>query len=240
MVKFSVVIPTLNEAKYIERCLLSLYSQHTDESYEIIIADSHSTDGTVRIAEKYADKVITCGKGVSLGRNMGAKASKGKYLIFIDGDSVASHTLISAYSAAFSSKRVIAATGPIFPLEKLAEHEDIFIRIGSKLYTESWMKFLIKINKPAFIGSNSAFRKSDFLKHGGFREDLRTFEDGDLSMRIAGKKEGDFVFHEGARVYTSIRRLKKWGYLKFIRFHTTNTFKYMLFKSPYEHYDVVR
>jgi glycosyltransferase involved in cell wall biosynthesis len=238
MVNFSVVIPTLNEAKFIERCLLSLYSQHTDESYEIIIADSNSSDGTTRIAEKYADKVILCDKGISLGRNTGAKAAKGKCLVFIDGDSVASHTLISAYADAFKNKNVIAATGPIFPLEKLAEHEDAFMRIGSRLYTESWMKFLIKINRPAFIGSNSAFRKDVFLKNGGFREDLSTFEDGDLSMRLADK--GKFMFHEDARVYTSIRRLKKWGYLKFIRFHTTNTFKYMLFKSAHEHYDTIR
>lgn len=240
MVKFSVIIPTLNEAKYIERCLLSLYSQSTTDSYEIIIADSHSTDGTVRIAEKYADKVILCERGISLGRNTGAKASKGKYLIFIDGDSVASHTLLEAYANAFSNRRVVAATGPIFPLENLKGHEDVFIRIGSKLYTESWIKFLIKINKPAFIGSNSAFRKDSFLKHGGFREDLQTFEDGDLSMRIAGRNEGDFVFHENARVYTSVRRLKKWGYFKFIKFHTTNTFKYILFKKAHTDYEVVR
>ncbi|MEM3363897.1 MAG: glycosyltransferase [Candidatus Micrarchaeia archaeon] len=238
MVTFSVIIPTLNEAKHIERCLLSLHNQQTDESYEVIVADSHSTDGTVRIAEKYADKVVLCDKGISLGRNTGAKASKGRNLVFLDGDSVASRTLLAAYADAFSKKSVIAATGPIFPLEKLSEHEDMFVRIGSKLYTESWIKFLIKINKPAFIGSNSAFRRDAFFKCGGFREDLQTFEDGDLSMRLAGK--GEFMFHENARVYTSIRRLKKWGYLKFIKFHTTNTLKYMLFKKAHENYGEVR
>lgn len=238
MAKFSVVIPTLNEERYIEQCLNSLYTQETSSPYEIIVADSHSTDGTVRIAEKYADKIVQCSKGISVGRNAGAAASKGSHLIFIDADSIASPSLVDAYTDAFSDKKYIAATGPIFPKEKLHSIEDAFVRIGSKLYTESWIKFLIKVGKPAFIGSNSAFRKDMFKEIGGFREHLSTFEDGDLSMRLAGK--GDFVFHERARVYTSIRRLRKWGYFRFIQFHTTNTFKYMLFKKAHEEYETVR
>ncbi|MGC8924005.1 MAG: glycosyltransferase [Candidatus Micrarchaeia archaeon] len=236
--KFSVIVPTLNEEKYIEECLSTLYAQDTTDSYEIIVADSHSTDKTVRIAEKYADKVVSCGKGISHGRNSGAKAAKGKYLVFIDADSLASPGLLSAYSKVFERKDCIAGTGPIFPKEKLGSFEDIFVNIGSKLYTESWIKFLISIGKPAFIGSNSAFSKEKFMEIGGFREDLNTFEDGDLSMRLVGK--GRFAFHSNAKVYTSIRRLKRWGYLKFIKFHTSNTIKYMLFKNPHKNYEVVR
>ncbi len=238
MVTLSVIVPTLNEEKYIEDCLTSLYSQNTDVSYEIIVSDGGSDDGTVRIADKYADKVVMTGRGISKGRNEGAKASRGRYLVFIDADSIASSTLISAYADAFINKNAIAATGPIFPKEKLSSYENLFVQIGSKLYTESWIKFLIKIGKPAFIGSNSAFSKNVFFDAGGFNEKLNTFEDGDLSMRLVGR--GDFMFHEHARVYTSVRRLKKWGYFKFIKFHTTNTLKYMLFEKPHDDYEPVR
>lgn len=238
MPRLSIIVPTYNEEKYIEECLSSLYSQNTDVSYEIIVSDGGSTDNTVRIADKYADKVIVTGRGISKGRNEGAKASKGDYIVFIDADSIASPSLISAYADAFYNRKAIAATGPIFPKEKLSSYENVFVRIGSKLYTESWIKFLIKIGKPAFIGSNSAFSRKLFFEVGGFNEKLNTFEDGDLSMRLVGK--GNFMFHENAKVYTSVRRLKKWGYLKFIQFHTTNTLKYMLFEKPYDDYEPVR
>lgn len=238
MVRFSIIIPTLNEEQNIKECIESLLEQNTEESYEIIVADSNSEDNTQIVARKYADKVITCGKGISVGRNSGARVAEGEILIFIDADSIASQKLISSYSEIFENENIIAATGPIFPKEKVKNIEGKFVKIGTKLYTESWMKFLIKIGKPTFIGSNCAFRKKDFFEVGGFKEDLKTFEDGDLSIRLTGR--GDFAFHKEASIYTSLRRLKKWGYLKFIKFHTANTIRYVFFNKPYEEYEEVR
>lgn len=238
MVKFSVIIPTLNEEQNIKECLESLLEQDTDESYEVIVSDSNSEDNTKLIAKKYAHKVINCSKGISVGRNSGAKVSEGEILIFIDADSVASPRLLSSYSEVFENDKIIAATGPIFPKENIKSVEGKFLEIGTKLYTESWMKFLIKIGKPTFIGSNCAFRKDKFFEVGGFKENLKTFEDGDLSIRLTGR--GDFAFHNEAKVFTSIRRLKKWGYFKFIKFHTTNSIKYIFFNKPHEDYEEVR
>lgn len=236
--KFSIIVPTFNEEKLIGRCLQSLALQDTDCAYEIIVADSNSTDGTVGIAEKYADKVVLCPRGIAVGRNAGAKAAKGKYLIFIDGDSVASKRLVAAYSDAFADKNCVAATGPILPLERLRGHENLLVSTGAKLYTRKWMKLLLLLGKPAFIGSNSAFRRDRFFEVGGFNEKLATFEDGDLSMRLVGK--GKFAFHNDAIVYTSVRRLKKWGYIKFVGFHASNTLRYVLFGRPHSHYEEVR
>ncbi|MCX8205862.1 MAG: glycosyltransferase [Candidatus Micrarchaeota archaeon] len=238
MPKFSIIIPTFNEEALIARCLQSVSLQDTDVSYEIIVADSNSTDNTVGIAEKYADKVVLCPRGIAVGRNAGAKAARGKYLVFMDGDSVASKGLVEAYNDAFSDARCIAATGPILPLERMKKYEDLLVRAGAKLYTKKWMKLLILLGKPAFIGSNSAFRKDKFFEVGGFNERLVTFEDGDLSMRLAGR--GNFAFHEDAVVYTSIRRLKKWGYIKFVGFHASNTLRYLLMGRSHSHYEEVR
>ena len=55
--KISVVIPTLNEEKYLPFCLESLTKQ-TFKEFEIIIADGNSTDKTQEIAHKYTKKVI--------------------------------------------------------------------------------------------------------------------------------------------------------------------------------------
>jgi len=54
----SVVIPALNEEKYLPDCLKSLRNQDYTGTYEIIIADNGSTDNTVRIAQDF--KPVLC------------------------------------------------------------------------------------------------------------------------------------------------------------------------------------
>ena len=67
----SVIVPTLNEEKYLESCLKSIKNQDYQGEYEIIVSDGGSKDKTLKIAKKYADKVITCDKkGIAYGRNI--------------------------------------------------------------------------------------------------------------------------------------------------------------------------
>ena len=82
----SIIIPTLNEEKYIERCLKSLKNQ-SFRNFEIIVSDSYSTDDTVKIAKKYGAKVVLTKKtGPAAGRNEGARKAKGSILVFLDAD----------------------------------------------------------------------------------------------------------------------------------------------------------
>ncbi|MFP4046119.1 MAG: glycosyltransferase, partial [Candidatus Aenigmatarchaeota archaeon] len=55
----SVVIPALNEEKFIGQCLRSIKKQDYSGEYEIIVMDNGSEDRTVQIAEKYADKIFS-------------------------------------------------------------------------------------------------------------------------------------------------------------------------------------
>ena len=85
----SIIIPTLNEEKYIENTLKALKNQDYNGKYEIIVADGMSKDRTVKIAQKYADKVIKVKKpGISAGRNAGAGIAKGGIFLFIDADTI--------------------------------------------------------------------------------------------------------------------------------------------------------
>ncbi len=81
----SVVIPAFNEEKYIETCLKSLRNQKFDGNFEIIVADDSSEDNTVKIAEKYADKVVVHQRGsISYGRQKGAEAARYPAIAFSD------------------------------------------------------------------------------------------------------------------------------------------------------------
>ena len=82
--KFSIIIPTLNEEKTIESCLSSL--QSVRNNCEIIIVDGGSTDNTKVVAESLADKVIPSEKGRGRQMNNGARHATGNVLIFLHAD----------------------------------------------------------------------------------------------------------------------------------------------------------
>lgn len=90
--EISVIVPIYNIEKYLGKCLQALAEQ-TIDSYEVILVDDGSTDGSRKIAEKYVKSYVekftlVCqeNKGLSEARNTGMKYAKGKYLCFVDSD----------------------------------------------------------------------------------------------------------------------------------------------------------
>lgn len=87
----SIIIPVYNKSIYIDRLLSQIQKQSYD-SYECIIIDDGSNDGSEIICDKYAQrdnrfKVIhIANSGVSNARNIGLDVAKGKYITFIDAD----------------------------------------------------------------------------------------------------------------------------------------------------------
>ena len=82
--KFSIIIPTLNEEKTILHCLLDL--QPLRNRSEIIVVDGESADNTRTLAAPLADKVITSEKGRGKQMNIGAWQATGDILIFLHAD----------------------------------------------------------------------------------------------------------------------------------------------------------
>ena len=89
--RISIIIPTLNEEKLIERSL-SQFTKELKETYniEVIVSDGGSKDSTIEISKKYADRLILhtekFPQNISQGRNAGAKYSQRDVLIFLNAD----------------------------------------------------------------------------------------------------------------------------------------------------------
>jgi cellulose synthase/poly-beta-1,6-N-acetylglucosamine synthase-like glycosyltransferase len=235
--KISVVVPALNEERYIESCLLSLKNQ-SYKPYEIIVCDGNSEDKTRQIAKKYADKVIIeKRRSAAAERQKGAEIANGEIITFIDSDTIAEKDWLKKIANAFKQvnadekKRVVAVYGRV-----LMRDGSKIDKILSHLFTP-YVKFTDLIGKPAVAGMNMAVRKDAFQKIGGFNLNLKTAEDIDLFNRI--KKVGEIKYVD-AVTYTSARRLKHWGYKKFFFFHASNLIRYTFTGKSKQEYEDVR
>ncbi|MDO4170865.1 MAG: glycosyltransferase [Lachnospiraceae bacterium] len=92
-IELSIIIPAYNCKKYISHCISSLLDQDL-ESYEIIIIDDGSTDGTSSYCDQLATDVsiITVihkkNEGQGIARNLGIQMAKGRFIAFVDADDI--------------------------------------------------------------------------------------------------------------------------------------------------------
>ena len=86
--KISIIIPSYNSEKTIERAINSVITQNYSNK-EIIVVDDGSFDNTKTILSKYVESiniVTTENFGVSRARNNGIKNAVGDYIMFLDSD----------------------------------------------------------------------------------------------------------------------------------------------------------
>jgi len=122
--KFSIIIPTLNEEKTIQSCLLAL--QPLRNACEIIIVDGESADSTRILAAPLADKVITSTKGRARQMNSGARQATGDVLIFLHADTCLPENAVQLLEQEISSTGLwgrfdICLSGKPFMLKVIAQ-----------------------------------------------------------------------------------------------------------------------
>jgi len=85
----SVIIPSYNGEQTIARAISSVLKQDGDFSIEILVCDDCSTDKTIEIAKQMKAIVLSNKKhigGPNVGRNLGIRNAKGRYIAFLDQD----------------------------------------------------------------------------------------------------------------------------------------------------------
>lgn len=166
----SVIIPTKNSAKFLERCLASIKNQ-TYQNIEIIVVDNNSTDQTKDIAKKFTNKVFNFGPERSAQVNFGVTKSKGEYVYKVDSDFVL-------------DTRVIEQC-----VNEAKKGYDAVVVHNSPDVSVSWIakirKFEVDMYKYDLTHSSARFvKKAVFQKIGGFNEKITAGEDYDFQNKL--------------------------------------------------------
>ena len=88
--KLTIGMIVKNEEKMLDKCLSQIKPILDNVDSELIITDTGSTDGTVKIAERFTDNILHFDwiGDFAAARNHGLKKAKGEWFMFLDADEV--------------------------------------------------------------------------------------------------------------------------------------------------------
>ncbi len=192
MIEVSVIIPTYNVCKFIDKTLDSVLTQ-TYSDFEVIVVDDGSTDQTVSIIKQYCGKhpekirlILKENSGPGSARNVGIRAAAGEYIAFIDADDLWLPQKLEKQIAYFKTQS--SEVGLVYTDARKFDDDGIWVLPEKyrRKRSEGWIyKELLKRN---MIPNQSVIaRKKCFDDVGLFDESLELIEDHDMWLRIAMK-----------------------------------------------------
>jgi glycosyltransferase involved in cell wall biosynthesis len=212
--KYSIIIPTLNEEKLLPNLLRLLSEEKLKRkyNYEIIVSDGGSNDCTLEIASKFADKVKIHTKpgkqNIAMGRNYGSHCANGDIFIFINADVLIPdlNYFFNFLETNFVGFDYLAMTCKVkvFPEEEIV-WDKIFHNVYN-LYFHLLNDFGVGMGR----GECQIIRKEIFNRVCGYCEKLAAGEDFDLFRKI--RRLGKILYATKICVYESPRRFRKFGY----------------------------
>ena len=200
--KFSIIVPVLNEAERIEGLIDSL--QKLDGDKEIIISDGGSTDGTLEKLSVFDSlTVINAHSGRAVQMNEGAAVSVGSILWFLHADSLILPSSLHDIEAAVNE----GALGGFVRLY-FYDADDGFMNFIARTSHTRARKFCL------IFGDQGLFLKREtFFELGGFA-DVALMEDWEISRRLKGFHNRGLILALDTSIGTSARRYMKNGRLK--------------------------
>ena len=166
---FSVVIPVLNEKKYLPRCLDALTQQQfARDQYELIFVDNGSTDGSLEFlqAQPKVKLLRQETRDAYLARNSGIQAAQGKYVVFTDADCVVAKNWLARFA------EEVEGSAPGILVGRLSFPTDCssFVRYYENYYATKMQLFTSELPRECCFGhaGNMAVRTDLFNSLGLF------------------------------------------------------------------------
>jgi len=174
--KISIIIPTINEANNLPLLLSDLSIIFRDG--EIIIVDCGSEDKTIDIANIYGAKVcLSKERNRGLQLDMGAKNSRGDWLIFLHADTRLRHDWLTKIDTVLNGDK-----NYIYYFKFKIDHKKIIYRL-----LEFLVNFRSQYFKQPYGDQGLVIHRTTYFKNNGFRN-LPLMEDLDFLRRLNDKK----------------------------------------------------
>lgn len=203
----SIIIPVFNKAEYTRECVKSLIDTLPGPGIETIIVDNGSTDSTEMYAKTLPPGFLYIKNGLNLGFakacNLGAGAARGKYLVFLNNDTIALPNWLEEMVKTAEEEKNVGVVGSrlLFP-DGTIQHAGILLaQSGSDPLYALHNFYRLPGNQPeanvlrdyqAVTGACMLIRRDIFIKVNGFDEHyINGYEDIDLCLKVR---------HEGYRV----------------------------------------
>ena len=211
----SVVIPILNEEKYIDKCIQTVLCQDFDHNnMEVILVDGMSEDKTVQIIEGYQKQYAFIrllqnpGRTVQLALNIGMKAAFGTYIVRMDAHSEYADNYISKCVEYLEKTGADNVGGPMIARGKTdtqkaiaAAYHSAFALGGGKFHEENYEGYADTV----YLGS---FKRETIKNLGYYDERFPRSEDDELNYRLTKSGGKVFITPEIKSVYYPRSSLK--------------------------------
>ena len=184
-----------------------------DTAFEVVVADDGSRDATASIVERFAAdagvRLVACAGGTcAAARNVGAAASRGRVLCFVDADTVVPHNAVDRILALHEDE------GRCLVLYRLASREP---GVRAALWWAFWglarrLPLARAKSMPAFMSCDRAH----FASYGPFDESWVIAEEWPLTGAAYRYHNERFLYDRSITARTSSRRmeLQPFGYLR--------------------------
>jgi GT2 family glycosyltransferase len=205
MPELSVVIPTYNRLDTLRHVIPSLLaSDLRSELYELIVADSQSTDGTAEFLAQVAREAPNVRHvpgpytGRAMARNAGIKAASGEIVLFTDADIIASPQLLATHLAHHRAESKIAVVGMELQVSSLAEYERLRDNPAQRRPLHPMTR--TRLSWLYFLTGNASVRRSDLERLGGFDEDFTGYGHEDLELGYRLQAAGIRIHYDATAV----------------------------------------
>lgn len=175
-ITISVVVIGRNEGYRLVNCLDSVHRiSYPKEDYELIYVDSNSTDDSVVNAKEKGATVIEINASqptAALARNTGWNQAKGKYILFLDSDTILDPSFISHAITEFSNPHVAIVSGN---LKERHPEETVYNRAFNLDWNHASRNY---------CGGNALIRKEALVKVNGYNPKLIAGEEPEMCQRL--------------------------------------------------------
>lgn len=197
MLDASIIVLNWNGKKFLKNCLDSI-TKLTHPSFEVIVVDNNSRDGSSEFVKKnYAKFTLIENKenyGFAKGNNIGFKKSKGKYVLFLNNDTIVTPNFLQPLVEDFENNPKI---GCVQPQIRLMENKSLLDQMGSYIsfvgflyhygYRKKYSEKIYGKQRNIFSAKGACimFPRKLLGKIGLFDEDFFIFfEETDLCFRV--------------------------------------------------------